>query len=94
MMYVMCLQHTLSALLRVETGLELASNGLEVGSHDCEEEEEWALEEMCQGECLVQAIEASTFLERPAVNRKLGLQPEKRVRLGGARPRGRAAPWS
>jgi hypothetical protein len=40
MMYEMRLQqHTLSALLRVETGLELASNGLEVGSHDCEEEE-------------------------------------------------------
>lgn len=37
MMYVMRLQHTLSTLLRVETGLELASNGLEVGSHDCEE---------------------------------------------------------
>jgi hypothetical protein len=38
MMYVKRLQHTLSALLRVETGLELASNGLEVGSHGCEEE--------------------------------------------------------
>ena len=37
MMHVMRLQHTLSALLRVETGLELASDGLEVGSHDCEE---------------------------------------------------------
>jgi hypothetical protein len=32
---VMRLQHTLSALLRVETGLKLAGNGLEVGSHDC-----------------------------------------------------------
>jgi hypothetical protein len=44
MMYVMRLQHTLSALLRVETGLELASDGLEVGSHDCEEEEGYVWE--------------------------------------------------
>ena len=43
-MYVMRLQHTLSALLRVETGLELTSDGLKVGSHDCEEERE-----ICRG---------------------------------------------
>ena len=39
-MYAVCSHHTLSALLRVETGLELASNGLKISSHDCDKEEE------------------------------------------------------
>ena len=39
MMYLMRLQHTLSALLGVKTGLELTSDGLKIGSHGCEGEE-------------------------------------------------------